>query len=171
MKRIMFSLVLLLIVSGLFAKGFEFLGIRSGMTKEEVKIVIEYDKLSEEGDYRSPKIWFDEDFYIFFKDDNYIDKTYTNKFTKYPAHKIHFTFTDDDILMKIEIDYFRVELTEKSYLIDSEAQLRALTSNFPNAEIYNDVRSNFISVVLEDDAVFNQAVTKKMNEFLIQYKD
>jgi hypothetical protein len=182
MKKNLFCFVILLIAIGLFAEGFEFLGIRSGMTKEEVKKVIDYDKLSNEGSYSwiKPKSDFDNNNVIHLiqhgdAKENYIDKNYVNKFTEYPAYEIQFLYTDDNILWKIQIDFERSEYTEKSFTIDSISQLQALESSFPNAEIIvSDIDRNFrsfIYVILIDIDVFNEAVTKKMNEYLIQYKE
>jgi hypothetical protein len=173
---------MLLIVIGLFAEGFEFLGIRSGMTKDEVKVIIEYDKLSNEGSYSwiKPKSDFDNNDVIHLiqhmdAKENYVDKNYVNKFTEYPAYEIQFSYTDDDILWKIQIDFERSEYTEKSFTIDSISQLQALEFSFPNAKIaVSDIDRNFrsfIYVILIDNNVFNEAVNTKMNEYLIQYKE
>ena len=175
MKRIIFSLVMLLIVTGVFAEGFEFIGIRSGMTKEEVKMVIEYDKLSVEGSYNNPKSRFDEDEEIVFGEELYSDKTYSNKFTDYPAYMIEFLFTEDNILWKIQIITRRPNVTDKFYSINKEAQLKAIKKTFPNAEfieseIYSNGNSN-LYIVLIDNTVYNSAVNKKTIDYLSLYKN
>jgi hypothetical protein len=166
-------------VSGLFSEDFEFLGIRSGMTRKEVNVVIEYDKLSDKGKWNTPKSLFDSDILVLSqrKDgkDIYIDKEYVNKFTEYPAYEIRLFFTADSILWKILILIKRTYSGSRLYPINSEAQLSAIKSSFPKAYIeVSDILGSdeiFIHISLTDDEIFNMAVQKKMDEYLIQYKD
>ena len=175
MQKFFFSVVLLLSVVGLVAENFEFLGIRSGMTKDEVKMIIEYDKLSVEGSYSNPKSRFDKDEEIVLGKELYSDHNYSNKFTEYPAYMIEFLFTENNILWKIQVIIRRPNVTDKHYSINTEAQQKAFKKTFPSAEfieseIYSNGNSNMY-VVLKDDAVYNIAVNKKVNDYLTIYKD
>ena len=174
MKKTILSLVLLLSAIGLFSENIEFLGIKTGMTKEEVKVIIDYDKLSVEGSYSNPKSTFDEDEKIVLGKELYTDNNYSNKFTAYPAASIYFSFTQDKILWKIEVYFPASSILDENYFINNNAKKLALESCFTNAEIelidvgrYGD--KQFV-VVFKDDNILDEAINKKRDEFISSFK-
>jgi len=169
MQKIFFSLVLLLSVVGLIAENFEFLGIRSGMTKDEVKMVIEFDNF-DEGSTSNPKSSFDEDGKLYLWDKLYLDKNYSNNFTTYPALAISFSFTEDDILWEMVVSFKASSSLDGNYLINISAQNLALEASFPNAEVEKRNGSREFAVILIDNDILNEAINKKKGEFINKYK-
>lgn len=146
---------------------FDFLGIKSGMTKEEVKVAVFYDQMIEEGsgmfsdNYKSE---FDKSDKISFQKSAYVNE---NIISKYNAYDAYLYFDSVEGLWQIEIYYF---VPDNS--LEKNAKLEALNVLFPNSAIIDYSKSisygsiDYWVVKLIDTEIYDRIYVKKKNYYL-----
>ena len=159
MKIKIVMVVMCVLVSNLIW-GFEFLGIKSGMTTDEVKLIFPYDQLKD--DYKKD---FNRRYAVGITDYEFKSK---NVFTEYPAVFIDFDFTDN-ILWKIQLRFFKT-----TSLIGTQGFKNAIAKLYPSSEIqsYTDksVNMDFWIVTIIDEELLNNAITRSEEKWLGKLK-
>ena len=167
--------VVICILSTNLIWGFEFLGIKSGMSKSEVKSVILYNQLVEDEDgsfkFNTYKSDFDGSDKITFSSNAYsTDSNTDNKFANYEASFAYLIYYKD-ALIEIELYFFKP--FDKIELI---GEFNALKKIFPNVDILDYSESNrfgsidYWIVKLTDSLRYNNAIKETEEHYLKKIK-
>jgi len=166
MKKMIVLIILILIST--FSFGFEFLGLKSGMTREQVEKVINLENFTNyaKRDYINANYIPGR---VEFKDhrnktiSTYKNKNYTNQIIRSPFEGVYLTFSE-------EYNYSSGELYQLKFKcktgdnLTAISRLKALKTLFPEDVI--KIKDNYYEVTLIDKKIMLKEIEKIEDNFL-----